>query len=430
MTRLIMLVLLGVQAGMAWAQDIVANTTPSQTSESLTEGDYTYRTNDLGHAAIIAFNKDYSGELVITNTLGGCPVTAIGKRAFLGHVGLTSVTIPDSVNIIERNAFGHCTNLTSVMIPDGVTSVEVGAFDYTGMTNLMIGSGVTNGAAFFFSCRNLANITVAEDNPVYISVGGVLFNKEQTLLLKFPTARAGDYVIPNGVTAIQGWTFQGCTGLTSVTIPGSVTRIGVRAFGSCRALTSVTIPDSVTNIGNGAFSGCAGLTNVTIGGGNVRIGEMAFSYCPNLVNLTIPASVTNIGFKAFSDCIGLTNRPVEAGISQAARPDNTDYQARRRQRRIQRQQGPATMPVPHYTGAELQKHLEHHQMNLIRQGLPPTPVIRPTKEMDAQLVKEGRLSPNDGGPAGVIYSTDQTNEPPPRPENGSGPAEGGSEVNP
>ncbi len=84
--------------------------------------------------------------------------------------------------------------------------------------------------------------------------------------------------IPNSVTAIGNYAFEGCTGLTEVTIPNSVTTIGGLAFAWCEGLTVVTIPNSVTTIGWRAFDDCTSLTEVTV-----------------------PASVTDIGYFAFSE---------------------------------------------------------------------------------------------------------------------------------
>lgn len=68
------------------------------------------------------------------------------------------------------------------------------------------------------------------------------------------------------------------------------------------------------------------------------------------------------------------------------------YAERRKERERQRQQPPPPPPQPVYTGAELEKHLQEYQMEVIRQGLPPLPLPL-TPEMDAQLVSEGVLPP-------------------------------------
>jgi hypothetical protein len=58
---------------------------------------------------------------------------------------------------------------------------------------------------------------------------------------------------------------------------------------------------------------------------------------------------------------------------------------------------PAPPPEPALKGEALVKHLEQYQMDLIRAGGdkgPPLP-MELTPEMDAQLVKEGVLPPNE-----------------------------------
>ncbi|OYP55952.1 leucine-rich repeat protein [Segatella bryantii] len=50
-----------------------------------------------------------------------------------------------------------------------------------------------------------------------------------------------------------GYTFIGCSGLTSVTISNSMTSIGRQAFSVCYGLTSVTIGNNMTKLVDTAY---------------------------------------------------------------------------------------------------------------------------------------------------------------------------------
>ena len=126
-------------------------------------------------------------------------------------------------------------------------------------------------------------------------------------------------VIGSCVTSIERGAFQNCYSLTSVTIPTSVTSIGDNVFGNCSGLTSISIPTSVTFIGSAAFQyskltslnipnsvtrldgsclvcGCSSLTSVTIGNGVTYIGGTPFQYCNNLTSVTIMATTPPADF--------------------------------------------------------------------------------------------------------------------------------------
>ncbi|MCG8343226.1 MAG: leucine-rich repeat protein, partial [Chlorobiales bacterium] len=120
-------------------------------------------------------------------------VTAIGDNAFRGK-GLTSVTIPASVDTIGQDAFSE-NQLTGVIIPEGVIHIGISAFeDNRNMGSLVIPSTVTSiGRSAFWNCH-LSSLE-----------------------------------IPEGITDIEENTF-GRNNLASVTIPASVASIGNDAF--------------------------------------------------------------------------------------------------------------------------------------------------------------------------------------------------------
>ena len=193
-----------------------------------------------GNTAYVTDSPNASGNVVITNTYDGYPVTSIGDDAFESS-GITSVIIPNSVTNIGEQAFAGCYSLTSVTIPDSVTSIGVGAFfKCYDLTSVTIPNSVTSiGESAFLRCFSLTNITVNATNSYYASLGGVLFDKSLDTLVEFPVGLAGSYAIPNSVTSISGSAFGFCSGLTSVTIPNSVTSIGDYAFSQGYSLTKV-----------------------------------------------------------------------------------------------------------------------------------------------------------------------------------------------
>ena len=55
-----------------------------------------------------------------------------------------------------------------------------------------------------------------------------------------------------------------CKKVTNITIPNSVTIIGIYSFDGCNSLTSVKLPNSIKSISDAAFYNCSNLTTLTI----------------------------------------------------------------------------------------------------------------------------------------------------------------------
>jgi uncharacterized repeat protein (TIGR02543 family) len=247
----------------------------------------------------------------LTSVTIGNSVTSIGNNAFYYCDSLTSITIPDSVISIGASAFRSCERLASVTIGNSVTSIGDNAFyNNTSLETVTIPDSVTSiDVTTFSGCSALTAINVDEGNAEYCSVDGILFNNDKTELFKYPAAKAlTTYEIPNFVTTIKSYAFEGCSGLTSITIPDSVTSIGRYAFEGCSGLTSITIPGSVTSIEDYAFYGCTSLKSVYFTDDAPEIGDYAFYNVPT-ENFTIYYSDIAAGwdkYKAkYNTAIGL-----------------------------------------------------------------------------------------------------------------------------
>ena len=226
--------------------------------------------------------------------------------------------VPNGTTTIQYSAFDSCDLLTGVAIPPSVTTLDVSAFE---------------------NCPKLRAINVAPLNSNYSSLEGVLLDKAQAKILRYPPSKLGAYTPPITVTTIGGRAFVGCTGLDSISIGRGLTVIPDSAFLACGGLTHVEVGREVIYFGYKPFDGCSNLVEInvsplnagyssvrgallnkpqtaliicpqgksdyTIPGSVVEILEYAFFGCGRLKNLVFPTSLTTIGYRAFEGCVGL-----------------------------------------------------------------------------------------------------------------------------
>ena len=244
----------------------------------------------------------------VYSSRNGLLLSKDGRTLLRGVIG--EVVIPSCVTEIGDSAFDRCYDLKDVTIPNGVLSIGTCAFRYCRrLTGMTIPQSVTNiGTRAFTGCDELWTFSVDPANRFYSSRGGLLLNKDGTVLVR--GINDCGVVIPDGVTTIGEAAFECCDWLESVEIPESVTAIGDSAFFRCTSLESVEIPESVTTIGDSAFSGCMSLMSVEIPNSVVTIGDSAFSQCESLTSIEIPRGVTKIKYETFSGCTGLVSRVV------------------------------------------------------------------------------------------------------------------------
>ena len=171
-------------------------------------------------------------------------------------------------------------------------------------------------------------------------------------------------VLPEGITEISNYAFNGCTGIKNVNLPESLTYIGFAAFSGCVNLTQIDLPesqelalDSYAFSGTGLtsvyvpancrfhaddgvpaisifegcanlteatiavpalptqmFNACSSLTTVTLLEGVEEIGQGAFGNCRELVEISFPSTLKSIGYQAFYGDTSLTDLTFQSGL--------------------------------------------------------------------------------------------------------------------
>ena len=296
---------------------------------SVTYNNVTYAVKAIGFAAFDGCSG-MTGSLTIPNS-----VTLIDGWAFSNCTGFTGLlSIPNSVTSIGYGAFSGCSGFTgSLTIPNSVTEIVDNAFEYcSGFTgSLIIGNSVTTiGWEAFYGCTNFSSMTVRPETPP--SLGSLVFyNVPHTIPVYVPCASLAAYqAAPQWDDFINyqcmDYDFSAvcATGQTlyyniidannhyvEITYPGTSTSSPWEGY--TQPTGNITLPSNVTHnnvtyvvkaIGDVALYGCSGLTgSLTIPNSVTEIGEGAFAQCSGFNgSLSIGNSVTTIGLAAFQYC--------------------------------------------------------------------------------------------------------------------------------
>lgn len=243
--------------------------------------------------------------------------TKIGACAFYECKALTNLQqlSTTSVEAIGQYAFYGCENLVCTLSFPAQTLKSIGAYAFFGCSNIngrvQITQNVSSiGDAAFGACTMITEFSLANTNYFHV-IDGVLFSKDETVLIQCYGSYTGSYFIPETVKTIGPGAFAGCFNMTgSLILPASVTEIGAYAFSDCYGLTgTLSIPSSVKVIDDYAFSGCSKLTgSLTIPDTITKVGQYAFRNCSQLSGtISIPINMHAIPDGIFSLCYGFSS---------------------------------------------------------------------------------------------------------------------------
>ena len=223
----------------------------------------------------------------------------------------------------------------------------------------------------------IVEISVDEGNSSFTTKDGVLYSKDMTKLIKYPSKKQGSkFEIPESVTEIGDCAFQNCTQLTQLKIPDNylikpgdffglcsiekyvigkknpnytlirgvlyskdkiqlvkyppnrkgnkyiidlkTTTIGKEAFNYCKHLVEIVLPDGLQDIETFAFAE-SGIKSIEIPPNVRRIGWHAFHHCTDLESLVIPEGVEEIGQDIVVGCTSLNKVEFPTSLKEIPR---------------------------------------------------------------------------------------------------------------
>lgn len=253
------------------------------------------------------------------------PITRVGKEAFKGYRGLTTVSLGNCLKVIEDNAFEGCVELVKLDMPNSLETIKGGAFASCGFSVVEIADGVKEiGENAFYSSSTLNSVKIGKS---VTTIGRKAFSECPALT---------SVTLGENLKFIKTSAFERCTVLSDIILPSSLQVIDSRAFHSTALVSvSVSVPSSVVNIGKDAFNDIYALKEIKVDEANTvysdidgvlcsktktvllrypnskgktytvpntikKIYDGAFSYCPELETVVFPASVISFGNNIFA----------------------------------------------------------------------------------------------------------------------------------
>ena len=199
-------------------------------------------------------------------------------------------TVPGETEQIGHCAFEWCEKLTEISTGNGVR--EIGNFAFaacSGLKTLRFGSSAEEVFEEAYSYMisgdsSLKNIFVDPGNSRYGDEDGVLYDKEDRILILFPPGRGGVYHVPEGTKALGYESFHQCSRLTEVFVPEGVESVE-GAFDECQGLKVLHLPKSLENLYE-CLSGSRAVTDIYFAGSEARWQVLTKHYTPAIEVLT------------------------------------------------------------------------------------------------------------------------------------------------
>lgn len=225
---------------------------------------------------------------------------------------LTELILPEGIKTLR--GVMNCPNLKELKIPQSVENIESFAFaGCSSIKNIRIPRNVKKIDGSSFADCHVSRYEVEPDNQNFVAKDGVIFSKDLTRLIAFPSYYPDkEYVIPQ-TTKVIGWGAFMNSQIKRIEIPNSVEIIEGWSFQDS-AVSSLVIPDSVKVIGELAFRWCQNLKYIELSNNIAEIPSQLLSSCTSLKRIEIPSNVKQVDYSALAWCESLEEIIFHPGV--------------------------------------------------------------------------------------------------------------------
>ena len=244
-------------------------------------------------------------------------VSRLGQYAFMYCTKLKSINLPVTQKTLPQSFLEGCTSLETIVLPATLTTISTDAFyGCTSLKEVNLHEGITTiNQRAFHNCK-LSSITIPS---TVTSIGNGAFRSNPTTSITWLPANCsigtGDdapfysdnsqvktFIFGDSVKTVPGYLCYKMNKLESTVLPEKLTTIGQYAFNGCSMLKDVAIPATVTSIGTYAFAFCTSIKHFEFPKGIKTVATSVLEGSGALEEVIIPASVTSINQDAFYNC--------------------------------------------------------------------------------------------------------------------------------
>ena len=300
-------------------------------------------------------SKAFYNTTALTSIMLPDGLLEIGSQAFYNS-GLTSVSIPGTIETVEAGTFSNCLDLSSIVFNDGIKKIGGSVFLESAVKKVHVPASVETIETFAFAnAFGLTEITVDENNTHYDSDNGILYTEGFEKIMMIPYKHPDEVIslhdgvktceerfaaelvnvkkiiIPEGFVELNHNAFTNSKNIEEVVLPESLEIILSGAFSYCSALRKIELPSNLKELSNsswwiGVFANCTSLKEVIIPDSVEKIGPYTFNGCTSLERVTYPAGLIDFGYKQFSGCAKLEEIIVKEGNPYAFTEDGIYYE--------------------------------------------------------------------------------------------------------